>query len=396
MINSQKIPLSLYIHVPWCEKKCPYCDFNSHDNQQHFDESAYVDALLKDLDADLQLFQDAQEKSIHSIFIGGGTPSLFSATAYKTLLTGIAERLDITTAEITLEANPGSSEQAKFAGYLDAGINRLSIGTQSYNPDMLARIGRVHNQQEAMDAAKSAQTAGFQSLNLDIMFALPKQTLEQAIDDIETAISFNPQHLSCYQLTLEPNTLFYQQKPQLPSNDTAWAMQEALQTRLNSAGYQQYEVSAYAQESKQCQHNLNYWQFGDYLGIGAGAHGKITRPAGDIQRYWKQKQPKQYMQTAASKTELENRIGGHSTLETKTLAFEFMLNALRLKNGFSVALFTQRTGLGYEQIEPLLNKHAQAGLLAFDTQNTSHITPNIIPTTKGYQFIDSMLNDYLP
>ena len=385
MINTLDIPLSLYIHIPWCEKKCPYCDFNSHDNQQHFDESAYIHALLADLDQDLILFKSASQKPIKSIFIGGGTPSLFSPKAYKKLLNHINDRLNIHEAEITLEANPSSSEQAKFVGYLEAGINRLSIGTQSYNPLMLSIIGRVHNQQEAMKAADSAIAAGFDNINLDIMFALPKQTLQQAIEDIEQAIQFSPQHISCYQLTLEPNTLFYQQKPKLPSNDTAWEMQEALQSRLADASYLQYEVSAYAQKGRQCQHNLNYWQFGDYLAIGAGAHGKITRDSGIIERFWKQKQPKKYMQSAKTK----NRMGNHIVLEKEALAFEFMLNALRLKKGFPTQLFSSRTGLNYNNIQPLLKQHSESKLIHMVDQY-------IIPTDKGYQFIDSMLNDYLP
>ena len=385
MINTLDIPLSLYIHIPWCEKKCPYCDFNSLDNQQHFDESAYIHALLADLDQDLILFKSASQKPIKSIFIGGGTPSLFSPKAYKKLLNHINDRLNIHEAEITLEANPSSSEQAKFVGYLEAGINRLSIGTQSYNPLMLSLIGRVHNQKEAMKAADSAIEAGFDNINLDIMFALPQQTLQQAIEDIEQAIQFSPQHISCYQLTLEPNTLFYQQKPKLPSNDTAWEMQEALQSRLADANYLQYEVSAYAQKGRQCQHNLNYWQFGDYLAIGAGAHGKITRDSGIIERFWKQKQPKKYMQSAKTK----NRMGNHIVLEKEALAFEFMLNALRLKKGFPTQLFSSRTGLNYNNIQPLLKQHSESKLIHMVDQY-------IIPTDKGYQFIDSMLNDYLP
>ncbi len=385
MINPEEIPLSLYIHIPWCEKKCPYCDFNSHENQQHFDEIAYVNALIDDLDQDLEIFSKYTKKSIHSVFIGGGTPSLFSAAAYLKLFKEIQQRLDLSNTEITLEANPSSSEQAKFLGYLDAGINRLSIGTQSYNPIMLKRIGRVHNQQDAMTAVESAKKAGFESINLDIMFALPEQTLEQSIDDIEQAISYAPEHISCYQLTLEPNTLFYQQKPTLPSTDLAWTMQQALQQKLSTAGYEQYEVSAYAQKNQQCRHNLNYWQFGDYLGIGAGAHGKITLASGQIKRYWKQKQPKKYLQSAVS----ADRLGGLSTLANNSIAFEFMLNALRLKNGFSSDLFQARTGLKISSIENIITKHRNSGLL-------TQIKGQIQPTDKGYQFIDSMLNDYLP
>ena len=385
MMTSAEIPLSLYIHIPWCEKKCPYCDFNSHENQQNFDEPAYIKALLDDLDQDLEIFNEISNKPIHSVFIGGGTPSLFSADAYQKLFKEIGHRLDLRGAEITLEANPSSSEQAKFSGYLDAGINRLSIGTQSYNPIMLKRLGRVHNQHDAMTAVKSAKQAGFARINLDIMFALPEQTLAQSIEDIEQAIAFAPEHISCYQLTLEPNTLFFQQKPALPNNELAWTMQQALQQKLFAAGYEQYEVSAYAQKNQQCRHNLNYWQFGDYLGIGAGAHGKITLASGQIKRYWKQKQPKKYLQSASS----VDRLGGLSTLANNSIAFEFMLNALRLKKGFSSDLFQARTGLTLASIENTLNKH-------YSTELLTQLKGRIQPTNKGYQFIDSMLNDYLP
>ena len=383
IFNSNEIPLSLYIHVPWCERKCPYCDFNSHDNQQHFDEEKYVQALLHDLDQDIASF-DASHRKIRSIFIGGGTPSLFSGDAYNLLLKEIQSRLDISGAEITLEANPGSSERNKFAAYRDAGINRLSIGTQSYNDDLLTKIGRVHGSKDALNAASAARNAGFDNFNLDIMFALPEQNLAQAIDDIEIAIEQSPTHLSCYQLTLEPNTLFYKNPPKLPDSDRAWEMQTHLQTRLENAGFKQYEVSAYAQTGRQCQHNLNYWQYGDYLGIGAGAHGKITTKNGEIYRYWKQKQPKKFIETAHS----SERIGNTEKIEKNALGFEFMLNGLRLKQGFSEGLFQQRTGLSLNDLKPKLKQHCQAGLL-------EHANGIIKPTDEGYRFIDSMLNDYI-
>ena len=388
MIKFLDIPLSLYIHIPWCEKKCPYCDFNSHDNQQHFDEKAYVQALLNDLDQDLRLFKKTASRKIKSIFIGGGTPSLFSAHAYQVLLSEISHRLDITGAEVTLEANPSSSEQQKFTAYRESGINRLSIGTQSYNDDLLKKIGRIHNKGDAMTAAESARSAGFENFNIDIMFALPGQTLEQSIEDIKQAIRFSPTHLSAYQLTLEPNTLFHKQPPKLPSTDAAWEMQSAIQQCLSLAGYSQYEVSAYAKPNKQCQHNLNYWQFGDYLAIGAGAHGKITTEHGELKRFWKQKQPKRYLQTAAS----DQRLGANETIEQDSIAFEFMLNTLRLKQGFEETLFSQRTGLAFERIAPIVQQHVDSGLLAFHKTQGNWI----YPTKKGYQFIDSILNDYLP
>ena len=385
MINSDAIPLSLYIHVPWCEKKCPYCDFNSHENQQFFDESRYVKKLLEDLDDDIYNFQHSLNRPIQSIFIGGGTPSLFSATSFKTLLTEISLRLDIDQAEITLEANPSSSEQRQFVGYREAGINRLSIGTQSYHNEMLKRIGRVHDRSDAIDAAESAKSAGFENFNLDIMFALPRQNLQEAVDDIKQAISFSPQHISCYQLTIEPNTLFHQQRPKLPSNETAWKMQAALQNELSKAGYDQYEVSAYAQTSFQCLHNLNYWQFGDYLAIGAGAHGKMTTQTGEIYRFWKQKQPKQYLKA----TSIDQRRGGISTIQQADLAFGFMLNALRLKNGFELSWLTERTGLYENQIETVVQKN-------IDLQLLTKTDGRIMPTERGFQLIDSILNDFLP
>ena len=383
IINSNETPLSLYIHVPWCERKCPYCDFNSHDNQRHFDEKRYVKALLDDLDQDLDSFAPRGRK-IQSIFIGGGTPSLFSGEAYKQLLTELGSRLDISHAEITLEANPGSSERDKFATYREAGINRLSIGTQSYDDALLKKIGRVHGREDALGAASAARDAGFDNFNLDIMFALPEQSLEQAIDDVETAIAQSPTHLSCYQLTLEPNTLFYKNPPKLPNSDLAWEIQSNIQEILKNAGFIQYEVSAYAQVNRQCLHNLNYWQYGDYLGIGAGAHGKVTSKDGSIYRYWKQKQPKKYLDSANS----ADRLGNNEKIDKNALAFEFMLNALRLKNGFTEELFEQRTGLPINTLLPNLDKHSQQGLLM-------RSDGTVKPTNDGYRFIDSMLNDYL-
>ncbi len=379
---SDLIPLSLYIHVPWCERKCPYCDFNSHENKEQFNESAYISALLDDLEQELHY---AQSRPLQSIFIGGGTPSLFSADSYQRLLKGIEQKLPFAKdIEITLEANPGSSEREKFQGYRTAGVNRLSIGIQSFDADKLKKIGRIHNQQDALQAAIAANDAGFDNFNLDLMYALPQQTLEQAISDVQTAISLQPSHLSCYQLTLEPNTTFYRQPPQLPNSDQAWAMQKQLQKELAQAGFMQYEVSAYAHQKRYCRHNLNYWQYGDYLGIGAGAHGKISQEDGQIVRYWKQKHPKKYLQTAAH----PERIGETIAVDNKARNFEFMLNALRLKQGFSIELFEQRTQQPFELIQATVTKQCEKGLLQM-TQNT------ITPTERGYGFIDSMLNDYL-
>lgn len=395
------IPLSLYIHIPWCEHKCPYCDFNSHDNLSLFDEKKYVDALLADFYQDVELFLATQqgERQIESIFIGGGTPSLFSGEAFERLLEGIRTAVNISDiAEITLEANPGSAEQSRFEVYRQAGVNRLSIGTQSYHQKHLQRIGRIHSRDEAINAAYSARSAGFTNFNIDLMFALPEQSVAEAILDVETAISLNPSHLSCYQLTLEPNTEFHRHPPKMPETDKVWEIQTAIQEKLAMAKFDQYEVSAYSRDNKYCRHNLNYWQFGDYLGIGAGAHGKITssddngNPA--ISRYWKHKHPKQYLnnifaeKVGPEKAHTEKRFGGNSLVDAKQLPFEFMLNALRLKNGFSLDMFEQRTFINRHIINAILEQHQQ--------QQWIHIQgDHIKPTKQGYQFIDNLLNDYL-
>ncbi|HMY82651.1 MAG TPA: radical SAM family heme chaperone HemW, partial [Agitococcus sp.] len=287
-------PLSLYIHVPWCVRKCPYCDFNSHTSPQSLPEKAYVAALIADLQADLAWVQG---RKIGSVFIGGGTPSLFSGQTYQDLFTQLRQHLDFSSdCEVTLEANPATVEHDNFEGYLVAGINRLSLGVQSFNPTHLQTLGRIHSQQDAFNAIQLAKTAGFSNFNLDLMHGLPQQDLSQALEDIDYALSFKPTHLSWYQLTIEPNTAFYRQPPALPDDDILWAIQEAGQQKLAQAGFQQYEVSAYSQQ-RPSKHNLNYWQFGDYLAIGAGAHGKVTTPEG-IFRYRKTRLPKDYLAAA--------------------------------------------------------------------------------------------------
>ena len=398
-----QIPLSLYIHVPWCEKKCPYCDFNSHLARAKVDESAYVAELLRDLDADLQNFallsEETSEESsdesavqltgkplkdrpIQSVFIGGGTPSLFSAKSYQLLFDGLRQRLNFAEhAEVTLEANPGSSEVEKFAGFRNAGINRLSIGVQSFNQTHLTALGRVHNANEALNAAAYAKQAGFDNFNLDLMFGLPEQSLSQSLDDVQQAIALNPTHLSCYQLTIEPNTLFHHSPPVTPGDELLWNMQEQLQQSLAKHGYSQYEVSAYSQTDKRCQHNLNYWQFGDYLGIGAGAHGKFTQANGNVVRTWKIKHPTTYI-------ERDNKVGGKDTINAQQIPFEFMMNALRLNNGFAVETFETRTGIALKAIEPLLQKHQSQGLI----KRTSEL---IQPTQFGHNMLNNMLEDYL-
>ena len=288
--------LSLYVHLPWCVKKCPYCDFNSHGLKGTLPEAAYVDALLRDLDQDLPRVAG---RRIETVFFGGGTPSLFSAAAIARFLDGALRRLPFAAdAEVTLEANPGTVERGRFAEYRAAGVTRLSIGVQSFDPAALKVLGRIHSSTEAVTAAEEAHAAGLANFNLDLMYALPGQSLEGALDDVARAATLKPAHISHYQLTLEPNTLFHAHPPTLPDEDTAWAMQEACQGALAERGYKQYEVSAYAQAGRECRHNLNYWRFGDYLGLGAGAHGKLTDASGRVTRIWKVKHPETYLRGA--------------------------------------------------------------------------------------------------
>ena len=375
-------PLSLYIHVPWCERKCPYCDFNSHQVRSDFDEPSYIKALLNDLDDDIKRFgSSVTDRPVETIFIGGGTPSLFSSDSYRILFAGIRERLTLTSdAEITLEANPGSSETKKFEGFYRAGINRLSIGVQSYNKTHLRALGRVHSAQEAINAATFAKLAGFKNFNLDLMFGLPEQSTEQALADLKQAISLSPTHLSCYQLTIEPNTLFYNTPPITPDDETLWDMQNVLQKLLAGKAYEQYEVSAYSKDAKQCQHNLNYWLFGDYLGIGAGAHGKITE-RDEIIRTWKIKHPTTYI-------ERETKVGGQNPVEPQQVPFEFMMNALRLNNGFSIKMFEERTSMPVSTINPILEKHNSQDLIQISDTRIS-------PTEFGHNMLNVMLQDYL-
>ncbi|MFZ1568107.1 MAG: radical SAM family heme chaperone HemW [Thiolinea sp.] len=376
------IPLALYIHLPWCIRKCPYCDFNSHHAPNHLPEKQYVQALLNDLAQELPYIWG---RRLESIFIGGGTPSLFSAESMDELISGIRALLPFRpNIEITLEANPGTFEQEKFNGFREAGINRLSVGIQSFNPQHLQALGRVHNQAEALKAAEVARYAGFNNFNLDLMFGLPQQSLEQALADLQQAIDLQPTHLSWYQLTLEPNTLFYKHPPVLPDDDLLVDMQYAGQALLQQAGYTQYEVSAYAQAGRECRHNLNYWQFGDYLGIGAGAHGKITDPFKQVIRHQKYRQPTQYLQ----QTELGQARSETQTLTAADLKFEFMLNALRLKSGFDLELFAERTGLSIETLQAPLELAAQKGWL---TINQNHIQT----TELGWQFLNTVIQLFL-
>ncbi len=350
-------PLSLYTHLPWCVKKCPYCDFNSHGLKGDLPEAAYVDALLKDLDQDLPRVGG---RRIETVFFGGGTPSLFSADAIQRFLDGARARLPFAPdAEITLEANPGTVERGRFAEYRAAGVTRLSIGVQSFDPAMLKVLGRIHSSGEAVTAAEEAHAAGLANFNLDLMYALPQQTLTGALDDIARAVALKPAHLSHYQLTLEPNTLFHAHPPVLPDEDQAWEMQETCQEALAVEGYAQYEVSAYAQAGRECRHNLNYWRFGDYLGLGAGAHGKLTDASGRVTRLWKVKHPETYLKGAGK----PESLGGVNAVGAADLAFEYMLNRLRLRDVFAENDFEAATGLSSRLIAPGLARARDLGLL---------------------------------
>ncbi|MCK5648955.1 MAG: oxygen-independent coproporphyrinogen III oxidase-like protein [Gammaproteobacteria bacterium] len=400
MLNFTTLPpLSLYIHYPWCARKCPYCDFNSHavpgntDKQHDLQrDEQYVAALISDLEQELPAIWG---RSIHSIFIGGGTPSLIQPEAMQHLLSQIRARLQVSPlAEITMEANPGTVDQLKFAEFRQAGINRLSMGIQSFDDQLLQKIGRIHNGQQARQAIERAQLAGFENINLDLMYALPGQTLASALDDVQQAIAFQTTHLSHYQLTLEANTLFASQPPRLPDDDLSYEMQHQCQQLLADAGFHHYEISAYAKAGRECAHNLNYWQFGDYLGIGAGAHGKISDAARQtITRRWKLKHPQSYMDNshgfkpvfASDSTNKQTSciIGGEQQLSRHDIGFEFMLNASRLTGGFDSELFYQQTGLAITQIEKGLQKAVELELIEWHLHH-------IRPTERGLQYLNEL------
>lgn len=373
-------PLSLYIHVPWCVKKCPYCDFNSHQLAGELPEKAYVDALLHDFQRELQVA--GSERLIHSVFIGGGTPSLLSASAYQRLFAGLQASFadDI---EITMEANPGTYEHDRFQAYLDAGVNRLSLGVQSFQDDKLNALGRIHCAQEAQQAIAAITKAGFGNINIDLMHGLPGQSLEDALYDLQQAIDLQPAHISWYQLTIEPNTVFYAKTPVLPPDETLWDIQEAGQALLASAGFVQYEISAYSQPGRRSQHNLNYWQFGDYIGIGAGAHGKLTNAdSGQITRNWKTRMPRDYL--AADVNISGNFEAGQRVLAPDELAIEFMMNALRLHEGVDARLYSERTGQSLDSISKPLQLARHKGLL--DAR-----TDRLKPTPTGRLFLNDLL-----
>jgi oxygen-independent coproporphyrinogen-3 oxidase len=377
------IPLALYIHLPWCVRKCPYCDFNSHGVEEGPDESAYVEALLSDLQLELPLVDG---RKLGSIFIGGGTPSLFSGEAIAQLLDGVRGAIDcVPDLEVTLEANPGTAEAERFQHYRQAGVNRLSIGIQSFDDGKLQALGRIHNRQEALTAVKQAQDCGFNSINLDLMFGLPQQTAEQALDDVATATALNPGHISYYQLTLEPNTLFHNTPPPLPDEELLWQIESSGQQALAEAGYRQYEVSAFSREGMECRHNINYWQFGDYIGIGAGAHGKITHPDRRVERRWRLRDPEGYLTKAGT----AEGLAGSKLLGSADLITEFMLNALRLHDGVPPELFTQRTGLALEEIEGRLQQAVERGLLHYSAEA-------IRPSANGRRFVNELVALFLP
>lgn len=377
-------PLALYIHVPWCVRKCPYCDFNSHEAREQVPESAYIAALIADLESALP---SVWGRKVSSIFIGGGTPSLLSGEALHELLTAVRMRLPLLPeAEVTLEANPGTAEAGKFAAFREAGVNRLSLGIQSFNDRHLKALGRIHDSAEARAAIALAQQH-FERFNLDLMYGLPEQTLAEALADLEAALSFAPAHLSCYQLTLEPNTLFAARPPELPEGDACADMQDAIEARLAEAGYVHYETSAFAKPGYQCRHNLNYWTFGDYLGIGAGAHGKLTLPDQNgfsVQRQMRWKQPKQYLEQVAAGTPVQEQHG----VATEDLPFEFLMNALRLNQGFDPALFAQRTGLPLLLVRNELERAVREGLLIQEPER-------IAPSDKGRRFLNTLLERFL-
>lgn len=373
-------PLSLYVHIPWCEKKCPYCDFNSHQGGEKIPEQDYLEALLKDLKNDLHWVKN---RKLHSIFFGGGTPSLFSAQSIEKIISAAEKHIGFEAdIEITLEANPGSAEQQKFADFYAAGVNRLSIGVQSFNDQHLKSLGRIHDAEDAKKAIDMAQKSGFERFNIDLMHGLPEQTRAEAMADLEIALHTGASHISWYQLTIEPNTHFFSKPPILPVEDQLANIQDLGMQQLSRAGFSQYEVSAFAKAGEACNHNVNYWQFGDYLGIGAGAHGKLTLPENtEIIRTSKTRQPEHFMRRE------ETAIASQKPIHRDQLSLEFMMNALRLTQGVNKALFSQRTGLDMSVIEPIICQLQQDGLL--DPQ-----PKNFRTTALGMRFLDTILQRF--
>ena len=385
MLTAHKIPLALYVHIPWCVRKCPYCDFNSHALKGELPAARYADALIADLDYEIN--HGDEQRVVQSIFFGGGTPSLFPPEVIASILDAIKTRLSIApTAEITLEANPGTVEHGLFGEYRQTGINRISLGVQSFNNAHLERIGRIHSDKQALAAIEEIHDAGIDNFNIDLMYGLPGQTVNQALNDLRQAIAVNPAHVSHYELTLEPNTLFYIKQPILPDEEVITSMQQECTNLLAAHKFHHYEVSAYSQPGRHSQHNLNYWEFGDYLGIGAGAHDKRSKLSrGLISRNWKCKHPRKYMETAGT----VKCISGTREVSGEELAFEFMLNALRLCGGFEETLFTERTSLGLDAISAKLAKAIGDGLLRRDDGRLK-------PTKQGALFLNDLQAYFLP
>lgn len=385
MVNLMQPPLSLYIHIPWCVQKCPYCDFNSHAQKGIIPEQEYIQHLLNDLEQDLISYKTAiADRKIHSIFIGGGTPSLFSAEGIHYLLAEIRKRIDFShECEITLEANPGTAEAERFIGYVQGGVNRISMGIQSFEPEKLLKLGRIHDSNEAKQAVRFAQHSarvGLRSFNIDLMHGLPNQSVTQALDDLRQGIALNPPHLSWYQLTIEPNTMFYYRQPTLPDDDELWDIFEQGHQLLTDAGYEQYETSAYAKKGYQCQHNLNYWRFGDYLAIGCGAHGKISYPTGEIYRFSKTKHPKGYMRG-------EYRYH-QERIENDDRPFEFFMNRFRLLEATPKTEFEAYTGLDRKKVQATMDWALSKN---FITENNTYWQI----TQHGKLFLNELLEGFL-
>ncbi len=377
------LPLSLYVHLPWCVRKCPYCDFNSHTAGDAAPKQRYIDALLADMERESG---NSKNRLIETVFLGGGTPSLFSPDEIGQLLNGIRALFSLAEdAEVTMEANPGTVECGSPAGYRAAGVNRLSIGAQSFDDEMLAKLGRIHSSADISRAFRDARDGGFENINIDLMHGLPGQTIDMALADLGSAINLGPAHISWYQLTLEPNTVFYARPPaNLPNDELAWEIQDRGQVLLAEHGYDQYEISAYAKNAQRCRHNLNYWRFGDYLAVGAGAHGKLTTSKG-VQRYQKPANPLQYMisqETAAASTELTT-VGGAD------LIFEFMLNALRLDEGFHESTFVERTGLSIADLGDAATTARQKGLIERTKEGLWR------PTELGHRFLNDLQSEFI-
>jgi len=373
-------PLSLYVHIPWCVRKCPYCDFNSHEVRGDVPEQAYVDALVNDLELALPAIWG---RPVHSVFFGGGTPSLFSAESIDRFLAAVRARVMLLPdAEITLEANPGTVEAARFAGFRSAGVNRLSVGVQSLNSRHLRALGRIHDARQARGAIETAQ-ACFDNINVDLMYALPDQTPDDALRDLETVLDYSPQHVSAYHLTIEPNTWFHRYPPPLPDDDASAEMQETIEAVLAARGYVHYETSAFAKRGFECRHNLNYWRFGDYLGIGAGAHSKVSFPD-RIVREMRHKQPREYLKRVAG----GEPVQASSVVSAHELPFEFMLNAMRLTAGVESSIFQERTGLPISVIAARLKKAEEQGLL-------EHGVEGLRPSSRGQRFLNDLLTLFL-